>query len=155
MTALSSDDRAAITDLAARYCHSFDLGDAAGWAACFTEDGIFETPLGDTIRGHDALQAFANCFQAPTGLPAPMRQLPAAMAIDGDSTHATMRCYFTAYILLNPPLMIAMGRFEDELQKVEGRWKISRRREILDWTQFPLDTDPATVLATLRGAVDR
>lgn len=151
---LSADDRAAITDLAARYCHSFDLGDPDGWIACFAEDGAFEAPNGDIVAGHDALRTFVNSFQVPTGLPAPMRQLPTAIAIDGNGTHATMRCYFTAYILVNPPMMLAIGRFEDELQKIEGEWKILRRREILDWTRFAVDADPETVLATLRQAVN-
>ncbi|MGE3594590.1 MAG: nuclear transport factor 2 family protein [Dehalococcoidia bacterium] len=151
---LSADDRGAIADLAARYCHRFDLCDPAGWAECFTADGVFETPLGDTICGHQALHAFADSFRVPTGLPAPMRQFPAAMTIDGDDTQATLQCYFTAYILLNPPLMIAMGRFEDELRKTNGHWKIARRREILDWTRFPLDSGPAMVLAALREAVE-
>ena len=150
---LSADDRAAITDLAARYCHSFDLGDPDGWVACFAEDGAFETPHGDIVAGHDALRTFVNCFQVPTGLPAPMRHLPTAIAIDGNGTHATMRCYFTGYILVNPPLMIAIGRLEDELQKIAGRWKFTRRREILDWTLFPVDADPEKVLAALREKV--
>ncbi len=151
---ISPEDRGSIMDLAARYCHSFDLGDPEGWVACFAEDGEFVTPAGETVTGHGALRAFVDCFQVPAGLPAPMRQMPTAIAIDGDGTRATMRYYFTAYILVNPPMMLAIGRFEDELQKSQGDWKFLRRREILDWTRFAVDADPETVLAALRQALD-
>jgi hypothetical protein len=35
-------DKLAIEELCARYCHTIDNQDSAGWADCFTADGVFE-----------------------------------------------------------------------------------------------------------------
>ena len=151
---VSPEDRAEIMELAARYCHTFDLGDPEGWVACFADDGAFETPGGETIRGRKDLRDFVDCFQFPQKLPAPMRHMPTAIAIDGDETHATMRCYFSGYLLVNPPMLLAIGRLEDKLEKIAGQWKFTRRQEILDWTRFDVDADPEVVMAALRQAVN-
>lgn len=151
---VSVEDRAEILDLAARYCHAFDLGDPNAWVECFSDDGVFETPGGEAVKGHKELREFVEYFQFPQKLPAPMRHMPTAIAVDGDAVHATMRCYFSGWMLVNPPMMLCIGRLEDQLKKIDGRWKFTRRREILDWTRFAVDADPETVLATLRQAVD-
>ena len=58
---VSTDDHIAIADQMARYCHAIDGGDAAGWAACFTEDGVFAGPVTpEPLQGRAALQAFAQ-----------------------------------------------------------------------------------------------
>lgn len=57
--------RLAITEQLGRYCLTFDSHDANGWAAIFTDDGVFEVrlpPNPDPIfqaRGAEQLRAFA------------------------------------------------------------------------------------------------
>ena len=57
--------RLAITEQLGRYCLTFDSHDADGWAAIFTDDGVFEVrlpPNPDPIfqaRGAEQLRAFA------------------------------------------------------------------------------------------------
>jgi ketosteroid isomerase-like protein len=58
---VSIADFIAITDQMARYCHHIDEGEAADWAACYTEDGTFDGPATPApVKGRAALQAFAQ-----------------------------------------------------------------------------------------------
>ena len=150
---VSPEDRAAILDLAARYCHCFDFGDADGWASCFAEDGAFEAPNGEVLRGQEELRGMVESFEGAE-LPAPMRHQPSAFCIDGGSTSATMLSYFSAILLTTPPTTFAVGRFEDQLEKFDGSWKFTTRREILDWSLLEPGGDVESVLAALREALD-
>ena len=126
---ISGEDRGAILDLASRYCHTFDLGDPEGWADCFTEDGTFEAP-GRTLKGREELRKMA----AEAQFPAPIRHIPSAFLIDGEGDSATMCCYFTVLRLDSPPSTIAVGRYEDQIVKRDGSWKLAARRAIMDWS---------------------
>ncbi|MGH8966003.1 MAG: nuclear transport factor 2 family protein, partial [Actinomycetes bacterium] len=45
--------------------HRIDGGDAAGWAATFTPDGVFDSPTyPQPVVGAAALEAFAHTFAA-------------------------------------------------------------------------------------------
>ena len=44
------EDKLAIHEMEARYCHASDFGDIEGWVNCFTEDGVSEGSL-FTLRG--------------------------------------------------------------------------------------------------------
>jgi SnoaL-like domain len=52
-------EKLAIQELCARYCHTIDSQDSAGWARCFTADGVFEVD-GSAIRGFEALRDYAE-----------------------------------------------------------------------------------------------
>ena len=129
---LSANERGAILDLAARYCHTIDLGDPDGWAACFTDDGVFEGP-GMTLKGSAELRKLAS-----RSFPHPIRHLPSVFAIHGDDRAATMLCYFTVLELCDPPRTIAVGRYEDEIVKRNGAWKFQRRIAHMDWADSSL-----------------
>ncbi|MPZ99950.1 MAG: nuclear transport factor 2 family protein [Dehalococcoidia bacterium] len=126
---LSADDRLAILDLAARYNHAIDGGDASGWASTFTSDGIFVSR--EEVTGTDALVAFARNFA---------QNLPGARhwtnnhVIEGDGDAATHSCYLQ---LLNVAAeggarVISTGTYRDQLTKVDGSWKFSRRHVVSD-----------------------
>ncbi len=125
--ALSADQRGEIFDLAARYCHTIDLGDPDGWVACFTDDGVFEGP-GMTLKGPEELRKLAS-----RNFPHPIRHLPSVFALEGDANAASMLCYFTVLQLSDPPKTVAVGRYEDEIVRVDGAWKFQRRVAHMDW----------------------
>lgn len=55
-----ADLPAAVGALYAVQSHAIDDGDAARWAATFTEDGVFSSPThGAPVRGRAALREFA------------------------------------------------------------------------------------------------
>lgn len=57
MNGITSDDRVAIAELFARYCHSVDHGDTAGWTALFTPDGVFEVAGAIRLEGQAQVAA--------------------------------------------------------------------------------------------------
>ncbi|WP_371433361.1 nuclear transport factor 2 family protein [Novosphingobium sp.] len=57
MNGITSDDRIAIAELFARYCHSVDHGDTAGWTALFTADGVFEVAGAIRLEGREQVAA--------------------------------------------------------------------------------------------------
>ncbi|MBC2665285.1 nuclear transport factor 2 family protein [Novosphingobium flavum] len=60
ITPLTVEDRCAIHDLIAEYCHYEDSGDAAGWASLYTTDGRFVGGGNKLAVGYDALLEFAT-----------------------------------------------------------------------------------------------
>lgn len=128
---LPAQDHAAILDLSGRYAHAVDLGDPDGWASCFTSDGSFEAP-GQTTRGTEELRKFADGMKS---LPAPFRHLPSNLVIDGEGDRASMISYVTVLRVESPPRIVFLGRYEDQLEKVDGVWKFARRKVLIDWSE--------------------
>ena len=124
MTTLA-EDRDAIRDLYARYCHCVDGGAAEEWAQLFTDDGRFLTG-GDPLVGREALRAFAAALPAGT-----MHHLVTDLAIDVEGDRAA--CRSSVLVMANGAIMIA-GRSSDELQRVDGSWRIANRDFVADAT---------------------
>ena len=62
--ATTDEIRAAI----GRYVETFSSGDAAAWAACFTEDATHEDPVGTPVNtGRTAIQTFYENTSAAMG----------------------------------------------------------------------------------------
>jgi uncharacterized protein (TIGR02246 family) len=114
----STEDRDAIRDLYARYCLYIDTGAADEWAATFTVDGEFLTG-GDPLVGREALRAFASGL--PTGTLHHM-VLNEAIDVEGDAAK-----YRSSVLVLSKGAILTTGRTQDELRRVDGTWRISRR----------------------------
>ncbi|WP_197423680.1 nuclear transport factor 2 family protein [Novosphingobium sp. CCH12-A3] len=57
MTTITSEDRIAIAELFARYCHCVDHADTVGWLELFTPDGTFEVAGVMRLEGHEQVAA--------------------------------------------------------------------------------------------------
>ena len=126
--ALTADDHVEIRNLAGRYSHALDLGEPAAWAEVFTEDGVMEmVAQGYDIEG-DALRSLAR-----DGEPSGSRHMPSTFVIDGAGDEATMRSYVTVVSTGDPARIVFQGRYEDRLRRVDGKWRIARRRILTDW----------------------
>jgi uncharacterized protein (TIGR02246 family) len=123
MTTLT-EDREAIRDLFARYCHAIDTGAARTWAGMFTTDGEFKTGFGDPLVGRDALEAFAAGIAAGT-----LHHMVLNLAVDVDGDLAT--CQSSVLVTANGAILTT-GRSEDELRRVDGSWQIARRNYVAD-----------------------
>ena len=62
---LSAEDRLAITEVIARYCHATDGGDGEGVAEQFTENGILEITGAWQARGHQQIVQIGNFPNKP------------------------------------------------------------------------------------------
>ena len=127
--ALTADDHVEIRNLAGRYSHALDLGEPAAWAEVFTEDGVMDMAAqGYEIEG-DALRSLAR-----DGEPSGSRHIPSTFVIDGAGDEATMRSYVTVVSTTGDAARIVFqGRYEDRLRRVDGKWRIARRRILTDW----------------------
>src|SRR5262249_10093909 len=104
----------------ARYCHTIDSQDSAGWAQCFTTDGSFELE-GWAIRARAALAEYAevhaqgmrcrhltlNCLYEVRGSRAPGRSTTVV-------TLATEAGY----------KIFGQGAYDDEMVREDGQWRI-------------------------------
>ena len=143
---MSPTDHEEIRQLLARYNFAIDLGDPTGWAACFTEDGVFEcsglpegNPLGGRHVGAEALRAYAATHFGV--LKGRARHWNGSIQIDGDGERATMRCYMLA-LVTGSLTASSTGIYRDKLRKVGNRWLFAERHITLDTPPEPR-TKPA------------
>ncbi|MFN0145994.1 MAG: nuclear transport factor 2 family protein [Dehalococcoidia bacterium] len=129
---LSVEDQLSIQQLYARYNHAIDSGQAESWAACFTADGVFESPQG-SFTGTEGLIGFAKGFHAQ--MKGKARHWNTNLVLDGQGGSATGSCY----LVLNmgsdpgkPPAAAASGIYRDQLAKQGGDWKFTRRAVAID-----------------------
>jgi uncharacterized protein (TIGR02246 family) len=119
-----ADDRDAIRDLYARYCLYVDSGAADEWAASFTDDGEFVVGDDPPMVGRQALTAF--CASLPAGA---MHHMVMNEAIDVDGDTAMCR---SSVFVTSKGAVLTTGRSEDELRRVDGSWRITRRTYVAD-----------------------
>jgi len=130
VSAFSSDDRLAIAEVLAAYCHAIDQGRWDELPALFTEDcrldfgevmGVFE--------GRDGLRRFSDMLRG-TGLF--MRHYSTNLVLRGDGQRAHADSYVLAITGPAGSRSPTTGRYEDELVKVDGRWKLRERRAVIE-----------------------
>jgi uncharacterized protein (TIGR02246 family) len=123
---LSTEDILAIQQLVASYNHAVDAGQGAKFAATFTSDGVLEVG-GSEIKGHDALAEFAT--GVPAGLPGP-RHVASNLLIEGSGDEASLSAYLHLYITAGDPpapSLATSGKYDDQLRRIDGKWRFARR----------------------------
>jgi 3-phenylpropionate/cinnamic acid dioxygenase small subunit len=128
------DERAVVTTLYA-YGEALDYGDRRLFLDCFTPEAEYavEMRLGRdgsfSYRGHDELAVY---FDGHTHAPAAYHKhltVNPVVVCDGDTATATS--YFLrvdAAPASGPAVVLASGRYIDELVRDGGRWLIRSRR---------------------------
>lgn len=128
----SAEDHAAILDLSARYNHTFDSGEFDAWVTCFAEEGVYEVPeLNRRLEGRGALREFAATHSFPVAI----RTMPTTHVVDQEGEGATMLSFFSVLRLDDPPSTIVVGRYEDQLTKADGEWRLARRKVVVYWSK--------------------
>jgi uncharacterized protein (TIGR02246 family) len=111
-----TEDRDEILQLMYRYNHAIDSGDAAGWAATFTPDGVFDV-AGQLMSGQDELIAFAESVRG-------YRHTVVNPVIDVAGDAATVRAYF---VVFKGTALAAIGSYQDEVLRTPGGWRFAKR----------------------------
>lgn len=130
-----------IHELCARYTLTLDSHDIEGWANTFTEDGVFG--YGDrAIIGRAKIAAYGHVHQTLAS-----RHVNTSLLFDidpsGDRATGTSATVLT--LGTSQGYRVAfLGRYDDELRRVGGRWLFSRRWVSAD----PLPADPSFDLPT-------
>jgi uncharacterized protein (TIGR02246 family) len=112
------EDKDEIRELYARYCLYFDQGAATEWAACYTHDGEF-IGAGQHLKGRQAMEDFLAGLTTST-----LHRFTANHVIDLDGDRAV--CH-SSVLVLDRGAIASSGRTVDELERVDGAWKIARR----------------------------
>jgi len=128
---MAATDHEQIRALVARYNFAFDFGDADAWAACFSDDGAFESVGVESEPVHvdrADLPAFAERQFGINQLRGRHWTNNELIEIDGDT--ATMQCYLVA--ITTDRRIAATGVYRDRLRKVDGHWLFSLRHVDVD-----------------------
>lgn len=129
----SIEDRLGIGDLFVRYTTALDAGEVETIVGCFTEDGALESPTVGTYSGRPAIRQFARRFARFRESGAQLRHVISNLAVRLDGDRATATCYLLNVITRNgQSRLLAPGRYECELAKIDGQWLFERRLVILD-----------------------
>jgi uncharacterized protein (TIGR02246 family) len=130
-------DRAEIQELVARYVTALDTLDADAYEGVFTEDGEYDV-TGNVYRGRVAIRKIVTDLQASrarndaAGTPSPrLYHVMSNSSIEIlDASNARHQSYAQTVRLADNGQFVAgfMGRYEDVLVKVDGRWLIKSRK---------------------------
>jgi hypothetical protein len=119
---LSAQDYAEIQQLYARYNIAIDGGDAEGWAATFTPDGVF-----NTFNGHDALVNFVKTWREKLN-GAARRHWNTNLRITGNSKEASGYVYLMLVdVSTKPPSIVGTATYTDSLIKTKDGWRFTKR----------------------------
>jgi uncharacterized protein (TIGR02246 family) len=127
-------DRTQIRELTAHYNRCFDDGDAQGFAATFTEDGVMQVVGGPTTSGRPALAEM--CRHTPYGIV--HVTVDATVEVDGDRAVQDVTLLVVGRPVPDAPpearhsSVHRSGRYHDELVRTAEGWRFARRTATLD-----------------------
>ena len=127
-------DRARIRQLTASYNRCFDDGDAEGFAATFTEDGVMEVVGGPRTEGRHALAEMVR--RTPYGIV--HVTVDAIVEVDGDRAVQDVTLLVVGRPAPDAPrdqrrsTLQRSGRYHDELVRTTDGWRFARRTCTLD-----------------------
>ncbi len=116
------EDREAIRELSARYCHAIAAGDPETIVGLFCEDGSFT--VGDqTTTGTEALTTFySGLSETP---PIPFIQNHVIDELDESTARA--RCSAEIRMVQHGESVTTAGWYDDRFRRVDGTWKFQER----------------------------
>jgi uncharacterized protein (TIGR02246 family) len=130
-------DKAEIEALVVRYVTALDTLDADAYEGVFTEDGEYDV-TGTVYQGRAAIRKIVTDLQASRArnqaAGTPLAQLYHVVSNSSieilDATNARHQSYAQTVRLADSGQFVAgfMGRYEDVLVKVDGRWFIKSRK---------------------------
>jgi hypothetical protein len=119
---LSAQDYFEIQQLYANYNIAIDNGDAEGWAAKFTPDGVF-----NTFAGHDALVGFIKLWREKLH-GASLKHWNNNLQITGDGKEANGFVYLMLVdVTAKPVSIVSTHTYTDNLVKTKDGWRFAKR----------------------------
>lgn len=129
VTAAQAVDRWQIEELMWRYARTLDTADADGYAAVYTEDGVFDAGT-MRIEGREALHKFVADLAASRAERAAKGE-PSGGTLHMVANHrieftgpdsALVHAYWLTAFPGSPPRVGAVGVSRDEVVRVNGQW---------------------------------
>jgi uncharacterized protein (TIGR02246 family) len=128
------EDRLAIRDLYDTYADCANRGDQAGFLACFTEDGFWQTHY-FAESGKDAIRAQHDALMANVSQTTFFTQI-GMIEVSGDSALARAICMERLMMKTGGSHRLT-GRYDDELVRQDGQWLFKRRVYVPLIEEFP------------------
>jgi hypothetical protein len=126
------EDKEDIRDLFTKYCLYIDSGRYEDWVNCFTEDGVFDSPILGRWQGKEKLTQFTQKYREWTGACQP-RHCVMNVLISVDGPQATGECYLLmTHAADGKTELVISGRYEDMIEKVDGQWLFKERKVLPD-----------------------
>ena len=115
------EDREAIRELTARYCHAVARGDGTAIVAMFTDDGVFQMEP-RAVSGRAELEDFYGAVSASPPIPFIQNHV---IELAGDGARGT--CSVEIRLVQDGEAYTAAGWYEDTYRRVDGSWRFARR----------------------------
>lgn len=112
-------------ELLARYCHRVDHGDADGWAALFTSDGVFEVAGVMRLQGTEQLRTMPGTV-AEHGGDKWRHQITSIVVEPGDTADsATVDAYGLVTNWGDGGKLVTFTDYHIDMLRVGGAWRIA------------------------------
>ena len=122
------------------YAQYLDSGDHAGYASLFTADGVLVAQLGEAV-GPAAIEAILDDNLGPQvrgHLPASIHVMTnETIDVVGDTATTSLVWYYLTTDADGCPTVLQSGRYEDDLVREDGSWKIKRHEISEPWGARP------------------
>jgi uncharacterized protein (TIGR02246 family) len=129
---LRLEDRNEINELFVAYGRYLDLGDVESFAGLFAADGeLLLGPLGRARGREQIMTMMAGLVAGLVGSPYHVISSP-VISLDGDTATAEVMWTVINAAPDGHPTLSAVGRHLDELIREDGRWRILRRRGVIN-----------------------
>jgi hypothetical protein len=129
------DEYASIDTLYARVYAAADCGDAEGFGACYTEDGLLVIEGRVVCAGRNEIVARNRANTAARASTA-RRHWRSQILLDRlDARSVRGRCYFQAFDIPpgSAPVLTHMGSCDDVIVADGGEWRFASRRVSFDY----------------------
>ena len=119
--AVPIQDRVDIDNLFSAYAYTLDDGDADGWIALYTEDGVFDVPGLNRFEGPEGLRGIADIV-----IQGNWRHIATNVLVTpgttGDEVAVRLRTLVTDWTF--DPAGIQFNDYRGTLVRINGRWRI-------------------------------
>ncbi|SNS89555.1 conserved hypothetical protein [Sphingomonas laterariae] len=130
-------DRAAIRALVEDYTIAGDAGDAARFAALFTDDAFIVTPF-NRMEGIESIRTIPGMLGQMFART--LHQVIAQdVTVDGDQARGETKSYANHISVAEDGTAtndMWSIRYQDEFRREAGVWKIASRTLLIDWTEL-------------------
>jgi hypothetical protein len=122
------EDFVEISNLVGKYQWLVDEGDAEGWPALFTDDGLFEGGTPEPFQGREQLSQIPSYPQRVHGCK--MRHHTGSIFVEygdtADEAYARFYCLVLSFAPQAPPQLFCFSLYSLFLVRLNGAWKIKR-----------------------------
>jgi hypothetical protein len=130
MATLTADDRLEIAEVLARYCHAIDRRRWEDFPELFTDDCRLD--FGEVMGVFEGRAGIERFIQTMDGMGLFMRHYTTNVIVRGDGQRARVESYVLAFTGPITNRASTTGRYDDELVKTGGRWRIRERRATIE-----------------------